>query len=190
MAESAGVMRGGVIVANVLVRVLKSEKHSLKSQVTRYPVESKNSIADHVILDPNVVTVSFEMPNSNGGAEKARDVFQQFVKMRDQRIPIDLDTEHGRYKNMVISSFSPDHSAPNKGAFSATLQLEQVGVVGVSEMVSASGGRPTEILRQDGTQATACNAQFCGMVPAISGGVPMNRCLTQLASQGVGREFA
>lgn len=104
MATEAGTLRGGVFVAGVQVRVLKGEEHNLTCQVTRYSVEDGKSIADHVILNPNAVNIRFEMPNSNGGAEKARDVFQQFTKMRDHRTPINLETEHGRYKNMVIAA--------------------------------------------------------------------------------------
>lgn len=180
MTTEAGTLRGGAFVAGVQVRVLKGEEHNLTCQVTRYGVEDRKSIADHVILNPNVVNIRFEMPNSNGGVERARAVFQQFVEMRDQRTPINLETEHGRYKNMVIAAFTPDHRAPFKGAYAAMLRLEQVGIVGESDMVSASGGRPANILAQDGTQRTACNAQFSGEQPAIRGGPVLSRCMEYL----------
>lgn len=170
MAEQAGTLRGGSFVAGIQVRVLMGEEHNITSQVTRYSLEDGKSIADHVVLNPNVVNIRFEMTNSNGGAEKARDVFQQFVKMREDRSPVNLETEHGRYKNMVISAFTPDHRAPYRGAYAAMLRLEQVGIVGESNMVSASGGRPANILAQDGTQCTACNAQFSGEQPAVTSG--------------------
>lgn len=190
MAEQVGSLRGGSLVAGVPVRVLKGEEHSLTCQVTKYSLEDGKSIADHVILNPNTVNIRFEMPNSNGGAEKARDVFQQFAKIRDSRTLITLETEHGRYKNMVIAAFTPDHRAPYKGAYAANLRLEQAGIVGEANMVSASGGRPASILAQDGTQCTACNAQVSGEQQAIAGGPINNRCLAQLDSQGVGRRSA
>lgn len=180
MAESAGVLRSRVV--NIAVRVLKDEAHHLMSAVTNYPVESGKSISDHVSLQPNVVDIRFEMPNSGGGTEMARSVFAEFVKMRDNREPVTLETEHARYKNMVLTAFAADHAAPYKGALFASVRLQQVGVVGENDMVSAQGGRPEGILSGDGTSKTACAAAFEGEQAGQTSGQPLNNCLTKLGA--------
>lgn len=162
---SAGTLRGGVtILPGVQVRVLSGEYHSLTNQVTQYGVESGKSIADHVIMRPNMLDIRFEMPNSNNGRQKAADVFHQIAKMRDEREPIIVDTEHARYKNMVIVGFTPDHVAPFKGAIGANVRLSQVGIIGEQSQVEASGGRPEKTLSGDGTNKTGSAAQDSGSV--------------------------
>lgn len=189
MSES-GIMHGGVMVAEVEVRVLTGERHRISAQATRYGVESGKSIVDHVILQPNEVEITFEMTNSNRGAEQARAVFIEYVKKIEARQHFTLDTEHARYKNMVITGFSPDHRAPNKGAYSATLRLSQVGIVGDTELVSDSGGRPPRVLDKDGTDKTACSYINSGQKNAITDRALMERCLAKLANSPIRRLVA
>ena len=182
---SAGIVRNASMVAGVTVRILKSEAHNLSGQATQYPVESGKSIADHVILNPNVVDIRFEMPNSGvWGPGWARAIFQKFVDMRDRREPVILDTEHGRYKNMVLVSFTPDHRAPFKGAFAASVRLQQVGIVGEKESVSAAGGRDPSVLADGSVSKTACAATDGGTAQAVSSGAILAQCMAAIASKG------
>lgn len=169
-------------MAGVEVRVLTEEAHNISAQATQYGVESGKSISDHVILQPNQVDVSFEMTNTDGGAEKARAVFHEFVRLRDERMPLTLDTEHARYKNMVITRFTPDHSAPHKGAFRATVTLQQVGVVGEDSMIAATGGRPASVLAKDGTQKTAVAYRYTGASDTATNRALSERITAALAS--------
>lgn len=164
---STGILRG-VNVLGIEVRVLTAETHRLGAQVTRYGVEDGGSIADHAILQPNSVDVEFVMTNSDGGRDKAAAVFQHFHKLMEERTPLTLDTEHARYKNMIITGFTPEHRAPHKGALRATLRLTQVGIVGQAGMVSALGGRPPSVLAQDGTHLTASAPVNGGIQPPIT----------------------
>lgn len=162
---STGTMRGGVtILQDVKVRVLSGEYHNLTNQATQYGVESGKSIADHVIMTPNVLDIRFEMPNSNNGRQRAADVFHQIAKMMDERNPITVDTEHARYKNMTIVGFTPDHVSPFKGALGANVRVAQIGIIGEQSQVEASGGRPASMLSGDGTNKTASAAQNSGNV--------------------------
>ena len=180
MSAQAGVLRGGITVAGIEVRILKMEAHNLTSTPTQYPVESGKSIIDHMILNPNVVQIRCEMPNTNAGTEKARGVMLQFNQMRENREPIQLMTEHASYKNMVLIACPAVHQAPYKGALVIDLTFHQAGVIGETGLVSASGGRPASILAQDGTQRTACNAQFGGEQLVISDGALLARCMNYL----------
>ena len=165
------------------VRVLKREVHNLVNQPTQYAVESGKSISDHVMMMPNIVDVCFEMTNSDRGVEQAREAFQYFAWLMKKKIPMTLDTEHARYKNMVIASFSPDHRAPYKGAYVAILRLQQVGVVGQGDMISASGGRNPGVLENDGTSKTACAGQYCGQAMPNTDAALGNRCDAFLAGE-------
>lgn len=173
--------------AGVEVRVLKSETHNLPSQATQYALEDGKSLSDHVILQPNVVDVRFEMPNSNNGADQARSVFQEFIKMRDDRTAITLDTYHARYKNMVLVNITPVHQEPYRGALAFTIRLSQVGFIGLSDMVSATGGRSPGVLAGDGTAQTACAGISTGQMSPVIDPARISQCSSVLAAQSSGR---
>lgn len=181
MSAQAGVLRTSI--ANVEVRVLKMEAHSLTSMPTQYPVEDGESIADHVNLNPNVVQIRCEMPNSfsgGDGAELARNVMQQFVKIRERREPIQLLTEHASYKNMVLVACHPVHQAPYKGALIIDLVFQQIGIIGQKGLISATGGRPANVLAQGGTQATATGYSYAGEVAGVNSGAVFKSCGSML----------
>lgn len=184
MSAEAGVLRGGVLVAEVEVRVLKTEAHSLTSTPTMYPVESGNTVIDHVTLNPNGVLFRVEMTNTNRGTEEARNVMEKFVQMRDKREPMELMTEHAMYKNMVLIGIFPVHQAPFKGALVLDLRFHQMGVVGAVGLVGKSGGRPARKLEPDGTQATASNYIYAGEVQPIVGGALGNKVEQALRALG------
>ena len=182
MSAQAGVLRGGSFVAGIEVRILKMEAHSLTSTPTQYPVEDGKSIIDHVNLNPNSVQIRCEMPNSESGTEKARNVMHQFVKMREQREPVNLITEHASYKNMVLISVHPVHQAPYKGALVLDLAFQQVGIIGMTELISATGGRSGNVLAQDGTQATGCAYSYAGECPMNNNSTLLSNCERSLSA--------
>lgn len=176
MSAQAGVLRGGSYVAGIEVRILKMEAHSLTSMPTQYPVEDGKSVIDHVNLNPNVIQIRCEMPNTDAGTEKARGVMNQFNQMREKREPMNLNTEHASYKNMVLVALNPVHMAPYKGALIIDLVFQQVGIIGQAGLVSAAGGRYPNVLSQDGTQATAAGYSYAGETPGISNGAVYGAC--------------
>lgn len=180
MSAQTGGSRGGSMVAGVEVRILKSEAHSLTSTPTQYPVEDANSIIDHVMLNPNVVQIQCEMPNTNSGTEKARRVMQDFNEMRESRKVMDLVTEHALYKNMILISVHPVHQAPYKGALILDMVFHQVGVIGRTGLVSAAGGRSPGLLSPDGTQATACGYRYAGECRPATDGALFDKCADAL----------
>lgn len=184
MSASPGnyaLITAGTRVAGIAVRVLNMEAHNITSMPTQYPVESGKSISDHVTLNPDVVQIRAEMPNSGGGAEMARGVMMEFVRMNKLRYPVDLMTEHAIYKNMELVALNPLHQAPYKGALIIDLVFQQIGVLGLTDLVSKSGGRPPAILAQDGTQATACPYSNAGEIPPITSGATLAACGRKLS---------
>lgn len=155
-----------VKIHDIEVRVLKTEAHKISSAATQYPVEDGKSIIDHVNLNPNQVSITCEITNSNGGANQAVIALGQFIRLRDERTVINLTTEHALYKNMVLVNIAPVHQAPYKGALKYDLTFQQVGIVGEKNMINAQGGRPVGVLAGDGTSKTACMAQDAGTCPA------------------------
>lgn len=148
--SSAGLLRGGSLVAGVEVSVLMSESHNLSSSITKLPMESGAQVTDHVILEPDEVSVVFTMTNASNGKDAARDAFETFKKMRDSRELIELATEHRVYSDMVIVGVSPMHQSPYKGALNVTIHLQQINFVRLQSV-----GRDPGSLRKGVTSKTA-----------------------------------
>lgn len=141
--DSHGLLRGGPLVAGVEVSVLISESHNLTSNATKLSLESGAQVTDHVIVDPDQVSVVFAMANVGSGADAARDVFETFKKMRDDRELVELTTEHHVYENMVIVSVAPLHQAPYKGALNCTINLQQINFVQLESVGRQNLGKGT-----------------------------------------------
>lgn len=184
-----GYISGGSRVAGVAVRVLKIESHKLASTATQYPVESGKSISDHVTLQPNIVNIQCEMPNTDSGTEKARGVLAAFIQMRDSREKKSISTEHALYKNMVLTNVAPVHQAPYKGALRIDLTFQQVGIIGEKDMVTAQGGRDPGVLAGDGTESVACGGQNAGRQRCPSGTITEQRIARKIAADNA-RLFA
>ena len=126
---TSGLLRGGPLVAGVEVSVLVSEAHNLTADATKLSLESGARVTDHVIVNPDDVSVVFAMANAGEGADAARDALETFRRMRDERELVELATEHHVYENMVVTGVSPMHQAPYKGALNVTLHLQQIHFV-------------------------------------------------------------
>ena len=125
----SGFLRSGTLVAGVEVSVLVSEAHALSSSVSKLAVESGAQLSDHVIVNPVDVSIVFGMTNTGLGADAARDVFETFKRMQENRELVELITEHHVYDNMVITNLNPMHQAPYKGALNFTVKLQQISFV-------------------------------------------------------------
>jgi hypothetical protein len=127
--ESAAIVRKGVAIAGIQVSVKKSEAHTYTSQATELAMESGATVTDHVILKPVTLAVTVAMTNAGDGRDAARDAFESFVEMRKAREPVEVITEHAIYTNMVITSLTPTHSAPYKGALEIGITFQQISFV-------------------------------------------------------------
>lgn len=124
-----GLLRGGSLVAGIEVSVLISEAHTLSAQPTKLALEAGTQVSDHIILDPYVVAVVFEVSNVGQGAMASKDVFESFKTMLEKRELFELTTEHYTYDNMALISLTPLHAAPYKGRLQCTATLQRINQI-------------------------------------------------------------
>lgn len=141
---------GGPVVAGVEVSVLVSESHRYAASLSKLALENGAQISDHVIINPESVTVVVNMSNAANGADEARTALESFKDLLERAEPVELATEHYYYDNMVITEVTPEHRAPYKGALSITLRLEKAAFV----QLNSEGRDPSE-LSSDATSKTA-----------------------------------
>ena len=127
--EPAAIVRKGVAIAGIQVSVKKSEAHTYTSQATELAMESGATVTDHVILKPVTLAVTVASTHPGDGREAAPGSVDSLMVMRKKREPVEVITEHAIYTNMVITSLTPTHSAPYKGALEIGITFQQVNFV-------------------------------------------------------------
>lgn len=150
LSQGAGLLRGGALVVGVEVSVITTESHSLQATATKQSIESGAQVTDHVILTPPQVAITFEVANTGGGAEIAKDVFETFKSMLEARELLEVITEHYVYDNMILVGLSPMHQAPYKGRLQCTATLQRVNQIQLQVV-----GRVPKKLSKDGAGKSA-----------------------------------
>lgn len=134
-----GIIRGGPQVAGVEVSVILSEEHTLAASVSKFALESGALVSDHIIHEPDTLTVRYEVSNAGNGRNVARDVFEAFRRMKEENRLLEVETEHAIYRNMAIVSLSPMHTAPFRGRLQCVIKLERVNNVQLRVVGRQSG---------------------------------------------------
>lgn len=116
-------------MAGIEVSVLLSEAHTINAQATKVALESGAQVSDHIILEPYVINVTFEVSNAGLWHASSKDVFDMFKSMLEKRELFELITEHYTYDNIALINFSPTHSAPYKGRIQCTASFQRINQV-------------------------------------------------------------
>jgi hypothetical protein len=111
-----------VFLGDLVVDVFLSESHAYASDITEYPTESGSDLVDNIRPKPIEVQVRGIVSNSpigpvatlrQGGfiqgasdGNYANDAYQQLLKMRSDREPIDIRTSLQTFKNMAMKSLT------------------------------------------------------------------------------------
>lgn len=117
------------------------EKNITEIDITENPIETGAMVHDHAYVKPKKVTL--EIADSSGAA-----AFNALVRFQESRIPFVLVTGLSVYKNMLIRSIVADRDKDKASILSATVELQEVIIVGTSfvsgtgESVQGRAGQP------------------------------------------------
>ena len=103
------------------------EAYTFDAEVTKNPVENGVKMSDHIILNPIMVDISFEIANTSDINQKF--IFELFTTMWKERKLTTLLTEHAQLDNMALSKFPVINSAPHWGRLKCRATFEQIGLI-------------------------------------------------------------
>jgi hypothetical protein len=113
-------------LCGIPINVISQEAYTFQSEVTKNPVENGVKMADHVILNPIKVDISFEIVNSADMDPKY--LFGLLVTMWQERKLTTLLTEHAQLESMVLSSLPIANSLPHWGRLKCRATFEQINM--------------------------------------------------------------
>lgn len=116
-----------IFVAGIPVSARMQEAYTFQSDISQHPVESGAPVTDHVLLHPLRINLSFEISNwRKGDAEYSLSLFEL---MWQQRVLVELLTEHKKIPDMVLIHFEAANTTPVWGRLECRATFQQVKLV-------------------------------------------------------------
>lgn len=121
-------------IGSVEIDAFMDEEHSQSGSITRYPVEQGADISDHIILDPDTLSIKGIMgPSKLVGGEtnqnRTRDAYNDLTQLRLSKQLVTVVTGLRVYSDMFISDFNVPRNASNGGSLEFSMKMQQARVV-------------------------------------------------------------
>ena len=118
----------GRIFADVKI----SEAHRFMSNVTEQTMEDGSVVSEHVIPQPEQVTLQIEETNNtigsrfSGGFFGPQQTFEKLVELWENAVPLTVTTQHKQYTDMAIANMPMLHRAPYRNALQISVDLRKL----------------------------------------------------------------
>lgn len=130
----------GRIFADVKI----SEGHRFMANVTEQTMEDGSVVSEHVIPQPEQVTLQIEETNNtfgsrfSGGFYGPQQTFDKLVELWENAVPLRITTQHKQYQDMVIANMPMLHRAPYRNSLQINVDLKKLRFAKM-EVVSYKG---------------------------------------------------
>lgn len=119
-------------VGLVVMDAVLSEDHQYSSRVTSYPIESGTQISDHIIKEPEIVTINgvvSDTPiNIFAPFNRSINAFERLVQVYNNREPITVITGIKTYLNMVMTNLSVPRNFQSGQSLNFNITLQKIFV--------------------------------------------------------------
>lgn len=129
-----------------------SVSHERKLTITQNPVETGASVVDHAYVNPSTVTMKIMMSDVHQSIIPGQfsdltfrhtSAWAILKQIQESRIPVDIFTKLGYYKNMLIESISAEDTKETFRALDATVTLVEIPVARVKTVKISKASQTT-----------------------------------------------
>lgn len=129
-----------------------SVSHERKLTITQNPVETGAAIVDHAYVNPSSVTMQIMMSDVHQSIIPGQfsdltfrhtSAWAVLKQIQESRIPVDVFTKLGYYKNMLIEEISADDTKETFRALSATVKLIEIPVARIKTVKISKASQTT-----------------------------------------------
>lgn len=126
--------------------------HSRSLHITSNPVETGASVVDHAYLEPATVTMKVMMSDVHESIIPGQfseltfrhtSAWAVLKQIQESRIPVDIFTKLGYYKNMLIKTISANDTKETFRALQATVTLVEIPVARVKTVKISKASQTT-----------------------------------------------
>lgn len=116
-------------VGTLEIEATLSEQHSMTATVSKFPVEGGAIVSDHIVNDPEKVSLECFISNTPIGKDSgnfAQDAFDQLKKLWEARELLDIVTQYKVYSDMAIIDISVPLNNKTGQAIQFTIDLIKI----------------------------------------------------------------
>lgn len=120
-------------IGTLVIEATLSENHEATCTVTDQPIETGARISDHIILDPERVTIQgfvSDTPLSSSSGFNSQATFDELYAIREARQLVTAVTGYKVYTDMAITRISVPRDQTTGQAIRFTVELKKVNRVG------------------------------------------------------------
>ena len=142
--------------------------HERTASITSHPVETGAAVTDHAFIQPSKLTLQVGMSDAlvdviagqfANGPSRSVTAYQTLVNLQQLRIPFDVATRLGLYRNMLIQSIvTPDDHTTAYG-LKATVTLQEIFVASVRTVRISAQPQTTDSTNRGDVQAQPLTPQ-------------------------------
>lgn len=160
-----------------------SMEHTSKLRITEHPVQTGASITDHAYLEPRELTIEVGMSDVassivpsqfTGSWSRSVKAYEVLRELQAQRIPVQVLTRLGLYKNMMIESLSVPEDNKTLYGLRASIQLKEILVAETKLVKVSANPQITDSTNKGSPQAIEVNESiarrwFGNVIPGKDG---------------------
>ena len=116
-------------VGSLEIEATLSEQHNMTATVSKFPVEGGSIVSDHIVNDPEKVTLECFISNTPIGQDPgnfSQDAFDQLKKLWEARELLDIVTQYKVYTDMAITDISVPLNNKTGQAIQFTIDLLKI----------------------------------------------------------------
>lgn len=145
--------RVGVVELDVTI----SENHTFNSRATNFPVETGGDVTDHIINDPDILTLSglvSDTPlNIFSFFTRSIDAFNRLVDLHERRVPVTVVTGLKVYQNMVMTTLDVPRNINTGQSLTFNITLQNIRFDSTAQLIrntsTVFGGVQSNIPREE-----------------------------------------
>lgn len=127
--------RVGVVDLDVTL----SENHTFNSRATNFPVETGGDVTDHIINDPDILTLSgivSDTPlNIFSFFTRSIDAFNRLVDLHERRVPVTVVTGLKVYQNMVMTTLDVPRTITTGQSLTFNITLQNIRFDSTAQLI-------------------------------------------------------
>lgn len=140
----------------IIFDALLTSTHKSSATITKHPVEAGSNISDHMVKNPDSLTLSVVVTNSplsvpfgqTADPERAQKAHIALLDMQAAGVAVDVLTTWKKYKSMAITEVSHTIDAKTGGMASLSVTLEEIRTVESQLVTGLSNPQPTQARAQ------------------------------------------
>ena len=113
-----------------------SENHSASSNITKYTVENASNISDHIVNEPETITIEGFISNTpvqGGPGNYAQEAFDALYEIRDEKELVSVITNYRVYNDMAIQNINIPRTQGTGQAIRFSVELVKVNKAGSTQ---------------------------------------------------------